>query len=295
MMWVFFAIISVVIFPIHAFAFGPVTHFELGWQLATALQEVPGLLSIPLTALMMEFLLGNVVPDNVLAKNLARLPRHSHNWENGFSLLESALNDHERAVALGYLGHLAADVVAHNLYVPAVSLLKYDANRGGHVSWEIKMDKLMIQHPQEYKALSDRSEYFKYDYFLKKIIRGTILRGRINNRISRRVFSIAGSIAEPKGRIRSLNPDNQPPLEIINLCRKLAFQSMYSLVRDMKDSPVVRMDPRGKEIAKFVRKQRRQMRMELKNGITAKTELDKRAGALASELILALTNVIPEI
>lgn len=260
-----------------------------------ALKEVPGLLSVPLTALMTEFLLGNVMPDNVLAKNLARLPRHSHNWENGFALLESALNDHERAVALGYLGHLAADVVAHNLYVPAVSLLKYDVKRGGHVSWEIKMDRLMKQHPQEYRALSDRATYLKYDYFLNRIIHGTIVRGRMNNRISRRVFSIAGAIAEPRVRVRSLNPDNQPPLEMVNLCRKLAFQSMCSLVRDMKASPVVRMDPRGREFVKFVKQNRQQMRLELKSGSTTKQELDDRARALAEEVTRSMVDLIPDL
>ena len=286
-------IVTLVIFPVHAFAFGPVTHFELGWQVANILQDVPGLLSVPLTALMTEFLLGNVVPDNVLAKNLARFSRHSHNWENGFALLKSALNDSERAVALGYLGHLAADVVAHNLYVPVVSLLKYDVNRSGHVSWEMKMDKLMIQHPQEYKALSDRDVYFKYDYFLGQVIHGTILRGNMNNRISRRVFSVAGAMAVPRNRVRSLNPDSQPPLDTINLCRKLALRSMCSLIRDMQKSPVVRLDPRGKEIAAFVRKKRREIRLKLKYGSTPKDVLDEQAGALADELTRSLIDVIP--
>ncbi len=281
-----------VLFPFQAFAFGPVTHFELAWEVAHTLQNSIGLLSVPLSALLTEFLLGNVVPDNVLAKNLASTPRHSHNWANAFDLLDSALNDRERAVALGYLCHLAADVVAHNLYVPALCLMKYDSS-AGHVRWEVRMDRMMLKHPDEYQALSHRDVYFKYDYFLDRIIRGTIVRGRMNNRISRRVFSVAGSLAQPRSRNRPPRRQNQPPIEVVDLSQKLALNAIHSLLTDFKASPVVRLDPRGKDVARFAKKQRKLLQQALRADEIPKQELDEQALRMALEIIRSLSDAIP--
>ena len=292
-MWLIYAIAFVLIlFPSQAFAFGPVTHFELAWQVVHTLQDPIALLSVPLSTLLTEFLLGNVVPDNVLAKNLASTPRHSHNWENAFDLLDSALNDRERAVALGYLSHLAADVVAHNLYVPALCLLKYDTS-AGHVRWEVRMDRLMRKHPKEYHALSNRDVYFKYDYFLDRIIRGTIVRGRMNNRISRRVFSVAGALARPRIRQRPVKPKNQPPPEIVEISERLALNAIRSLLTELKASPVVRLDPRGRDVTRFARRQRRLLQQALREDETPREQLDEQALRLAREIIQSLSSAIP--
>ena len=294
-MWVFVTIIiSIMVIPVHAFAFGPVTHFELAWNVAEVIKEVPGVLSVPLAGVLTEFLMGNVVPDIVLAKNLAKLPRHSHNWANGFALLESALNDRERAVALGYLGHLAADVVAHNLYVPGVLLSRYFVRGHGHVYWEVKMDKLMMNHPEEYKGLFRKEVFHKYDYFLDRIITGTIVRGRMNNRLSRRVFSIAGNLAVTKHNRRSLKPELQPPLKLVTLARELAFRSMLSVMRDLQGSPVTRLDPRGRLNARFTRQVLRKLRRGIPGKNGRNPETDQQTQALVRELIRGVSDVIPD-
>jgi hypothetical protein len=287
------AFITVIFMPEKAFAFGPVTHFELGWNIIGVLKEIPNLLSVPLSGLFTEFLLGNVVPDIVLAKNLAKLSRHSHNWHNGFTLLNSALNDRERAVALGYLGHLAADVVAHNLYVPAISLNKYYVRGHGHVYWEIKMDKLLLQHPDEYRMLFKKETFHRYDYFLDRIITGTIVRGRMNNKLSRRVFNIAGNLAVTKQNRRSLKSELQPSVDIVTLCRDLAFRSMLSVMKDLENSPVTRLDPRGKITAEFTKNTIRKIRQELPHKSGPLPIFDWKTDKIVQELIKGISQVIP--
>jgi len=44
------------------------------------------------------------------------------------------------AVALGYLSHLAADTIAHNLYVPRQLLVTRATPAVGHTYWEHRMD-----------------------------------------------------------------------------------------------------------------------------------------------------------
>ena len=53
-----------------------------------------------------------------IAKKYAAAGRHCHSWPVGFEILDRARDEPLRAFSLGYLAHLAADVVAHNYFVP---------------------------------------------------------------------------------------------------------------------------------------------------------------------------------
>jgi len=100
-----------------ALAWGPVTHIALGIQSLATVSTPDGLLQAALANLPEVFLYGSLAPDIVQGRRLqSRLRRHSHNWSTGLGLLEAARAQKEKAFALGYLAHLAADVVAHNFF-----------------------------------------------------------------------------------------------------------------------------------------------------------------------------------
>jgi len=117
----------VVLAPAPAFAWGPVTHIALGVQvLATVITP-----STPLQAALVNlpevFLYGGLAPDIVQGRRFqSRLRRHSHNWATGLGLMQSARGEREQAFVLGYLAHLAADVVAHNFFLPARFIGHFD-------------------------------------------------------------------------------------------------------------------------------------------------------------------------
>ena len=77
------------------------------------------------------FLYGCLSADIFIGKGSKTKKKHSHNWQTGFTLFDSAQDPHLKAYALGYLSHLAADIVAHNYYVP--NLMK-QAPSGGKIS-----------------------------------------------------------------------------------------------------------------------------------------------------------------
>ena len=68
---------------------------------------------------------------------------HLHNWEGGFKLLTGADDDRAAAYAYGFLSHLAADVVAHNFFIPNLINAYPTGRRLGHLYWEIKADHLV--------------------------------------------------------------------------------------------------------------------------------------------------------
>ncbi|MCP4454154.1 MAG: zinc dependent phospholipase C family protein, partial [Planctomycetes bacterium] len=76
-------------------------------------------------------------------------PGHSHNWVTGFKLLSSAKDPRVLSYAYGYLSHLAADVVAHNYYVPNALWTMPSGGKISHVYVEAQAD---LKFKAEHKA-----------------------------------------------------------------------------------------------------------------------------------------------
>jgi len=123
-----------------AWAWGPATHVYLANQLLAR----AGLLSAGLAALLVRharhFLYGNIAADVVLGKRLSKVKHGCHRWSVPRALLQAARSGEQEAFAYGYLAHLAADVVAHNKFLPRQLLLSGTTMNFGHLFWEIRGD-----------------------------------------------------------------------------------------------------------------------------------------------------------
>jgi hypothetical protein len=96
-----------------------------------------------LTAFPREYLYGCLAADFFIGKGKRKTSKHPHNWEGGFRFLWEAANDREKAFAYGFLSHLAADVVAHNLCMPQLIGSSAGAMPMSHLYWEMKADHLV--------------------------------------------------------------------------------------------------------------------------------------------------------
>ena len=143
--------IAFLLLPTPALAWGPVTHVALGMQvLATVVTDTHPLCAA-LEAFPEVFLYGSLAPDIVQGRRLqSRLRRHSHNWTVGLGLLEAASSGEDRAFAYGYLAHLGADVVAHNFFLPARLIGRFDSRLSGHIYYEARFDSI---HDASYREL----------------------------------------------------------------------------------------------------------------------------------------------
>ncbi|MBI4042401.1 MAG: zinc dependent phospholipase C family protein, partial [Deltaproteobacteria bacterium] len=107
------------LWPAIGWAWGPVTHLSFGLSLMDQLQLIAPEIAALLSAYPRDFLYGCLAADITFGKRfVAHESHHCHNWSVGFDVLKAAKNDHQRSFAYGYLCHLAADTIAHNLYVP---------------------------------------------------------------------------------------------------------------------------------------------------------------------------------
>src|SRR5215475_7340199 len=93
-------ILLVVLSPVPALAWGPVTHVALGVQVLATVITPDHPLQAMLTNLPEIFLYGSLAPDIVQGRRLqSRLRRHSHNWDTGMGLLKSAQGKEQKALA----------------------------------------------------------------------------------------------------------------------------------------------------------------------------------------------------
>lgn len=91
------------------------------------------------------YLYGAFLADNVVGKNRAPAHLHCHAWSVGRGLLDVAADPVERAFAIGYAAHLAADEVAHREFVPAKLIESYPGRGLRHIYWELRFDSRVLQ------------------------------------------------------------------------------------------------------------------------------------------------------
>jgi hypothetical protein len=135
--------LAILIVPQAAHAWGPLAHLGFSAQALAQAGGLPGPTRSLLQEFANEFLYGSLAADIIVGKNLARYVYHCHNWRVGFNVLRAARGGPERAFAFGFLGHLAADTVAHNYYVPWKTVASFHRARTRHAYWELRYDQRM--------------------------------------------------------------------------------------------------------------------------------------------------------
>lgn len=178
------AFLALFLTPTGAWAWGPITHLAHGADvladltiLGTALQQI-------LRRHSLEYLYGCVGADITQAKQYTRAQQaHCHSWAVGWSVLDHATTDAQRAFAYGYLTHLAGDCYSHNHFVPTQLIVSHAARTLGHVYWEARFDTL--QHGHHRQIIRDlRSRRFpECDQLVRDVVARTIFPFRTDKRI----------------------------------------------------------------------------------------------------------------
>jgi hypothetical protein len=178
-------IVCLALFPTDLFAWTPGTHIYLAETVLANLGQLPSGVADLIRAFPFDFLYGNIAADTSFAKRYAAVGRHSHFWHVGQEIHDRAASDALRAFGLGYLAHLAADVVAHNHFVPRQLMLTSSTASFGHSYWETRVEchlgdayasaakeVILLEHPQA-------------DAHLDRIISPTIFSVQTNRRLFR--------------------------------------------------------------------------------------------------------------
>jgi hypothetical protein len=126
-----------------ALAWGPAVHTVTALSLLSDTSLIAAGIANILTSFPREYLYGCLAADFFIGKGNRKTSKHPHNWQGGFRFLWEAASDREKAFAYGFLSHLAADVVAHNLCMPQLISSSASGLPVSHLYWEMKADHLV--------------------------------------------------------------------------------------------------------------------------------------------------------
>jgi hypothetical protein len=121
-------------------AWGPAMHTAIACRILQEGTSILPAIAAIIQSFPMEFVYGSLAADFFVGKGTKPRKDHSHNWQTGFRLLRKAKTDRESAYAYGFFSHLAADVIAHNYFVPNLVHQVSTWRKMGHLYWEAKAD-----------------------------------------------------------------------------------------------------------------------------------------------------------
>jgi hypothetical protein len=134
------AFLLVLVTPEALWAWGPPTHAWLGSQILGNLQILPLVIRELLRDHPYHYLYGSLSADITFAKRYVHYSRHCHNWNVAYEILDRAETRPLQSFALGYMSHLAADTIAHNVFVPRQLVSTPLSSNLGHTYWEYRFD-----------------------------------------------------------------------------------------------------------------------------------------------------------
>lgn len=253
-----FSFLLVLILPDTVFAWGPATHLEIGYAVLSKTNLLVTPVKLLIETFPYDFLYGNVSADIVVGKNLVEELKHCHNWKVGFKLLKKADSNSQKAFALGYLSHLAADTVAHNHFIPEMMIRSFSARTLRHIYWEMRFDALSDKRVWELPKKMVKEIHDDNDRLLDSIIEDTPLSFRTNKTI----FSSMMSLQRFQQWHRMLNLLSDRSRWTLHREDKekffaASFEAVMGLLNHEHKAACVKKDPTGKHnlnAAKFMRK-----------------------------------------
>ncbi len=195
------------------------------------------------------FLYGTVSPDITLGKKyIKELEKQCHKWEVGFNVIKNAKNDREKVLGYGYISHLAADVIAHNFYLPKELLAGRGFRNFAHTIIEMKSD-MMLYH-DTYESIKNMSvkDYKDENEYLKNMIAKSVLPFGMNLKIfkySLKTVKSRGFYGAMKFFTKYSEWENIKK-ELIKEYHDISYKLVLDVLIKHEDSMILKYDPNGR-------------------------------------------------
>ncbi len=206
-----------------------------------------------------QYLYGSLSADIALAQRYVDYSRHCHNWRIGYEILESAESPALKSFALGYLSHLAADTIAHNVFVPRQLAATPHATRLGHTYWEYRFDAAL---GEEYLRLARDivvGEHGDEDDLLERVVTQAFFSFATNKRIYQQIIHLSNQERWHSLWVRMADRSRWDLSdERIERLTRLTIAYVQDMLRLGAESLARDLDPTGSERLALARKLRRQ-------------------------------------
>lgn len=249
--------------PTDALAWGPITHLTHGSEVLANLTILGAALQRLLLRHRLEYLYGCVGADITQAKKYTRAQQaHCHSWQVGWSLLERAQSDRQRAFAYGYLTHLAGDVFSHNHFVPTQLVVSYRARALRHIYWEARFDSQQDGNGREIVRDLRRGDFSECDALVESVVARTLFSFRTDKRIFDSFIAIhdLDQWHRIMSRLARFSRFELPPQVICQYNRACA-QAVTDVLLNGKQAACQAADPTGLEALTLAKQVRRSLKM----------------------------------
>lgn len=238
--------------PEQAFAWGPGAHMVMGNWILQNLHSLPLFIATALMQHPAAYLHGSLSPDIFIGKGSRPKKGHSHNWESGFSLFDKAASSQQLAYACGYLAHLAADVVAHNVFVPGLIHTLPGPEKMTHVYLEAQADRVLAWDSGDAVGVLHDESSRKNDAMLRSALQQRVFSFWIKKRLFESSVALGGTRAwRSSMRVMDSLATRRDRAHLVGRMMELSARAICSILREQRNSPLLAFDPIGaKALAK---------------------------------------------
>jgi hypothetical protein len=247
-----------------AFAWGPITHIDYAYTALQNLSAYTGVVKELLSRFPYDYLYGTLAADITLGKDYVDYVHNCHNWRVGFLIYNEAKEngtERQQSAALGYLSHLAVDIISHNYFVPYKTIRSYPTRTLGHIYWEMRFD---AKRPKKFWNLAREIGKMKFphnDELFERMVRRTLFSFKTNRRIFRSVLTLH-RLKTWHTMMEKIHDQSRWTLAEKDMddYRTLAIESVTNFLEDPDKAPCTKVDPTGEAKLLYADEMRQELR-----------------------------------
>lgn len=262
-----------VLVPNDALAWGGGMHLQLGASVLANLSRLDPSLASLLSACPHDFLYGCISADITVGKKFTHYMLNCHRWGIGQRVLAAASNDRERACGYGYLCHLAADVIAHNYYVPYKTMRSFATVTMKHAYWEMRFETFVEKRIWDMAHEVCKTDQTANDRLMRGVITPTLFSFGTNKRIFNSIMLLSRlekwqqvmQTLSDNSRYQLADSDKEEYLQ-------LTEDSVFNFLSSPHDSDLLLADPTGERALAAAEAVRKNLRILYKSGKLSKSD-----------------------
>jgi hypothetical protein len=220
-----------------------------------------------------DFLYGCISADITLGKKFTDTMLNCHRWRIGQRVLQAARTDSERACAYGYLCHLAADIIAHNYFVPYKIMRSFATVTMKHAYWEMRFETFVAKDIWAAAQEVSRTDQRANDALMQRVLTNTIFSFGTNKRIFNSIMLVS-RLEKWQRVMQTLSNNSRYVLAESDRDEymKLTEEAVYEFLKHPQDSELLLADPTGERALVMAEAVRKNLRLLYKNGRLTKAE-----------------------